>query len=67
MYEFSLASHDTDVGRTLALRLKEDEVAGPELILPNLPARSVLLGDFARQQHTMLGEDVLHEPAAIES
>ena len=67
MYEFSLSSDDADVRRTLTFGLEEDEIAGPELVLSNLTADPVLLGHFARQQHTMLSEDVLDEPAAIES
>ena len=66
MDEFSLSSHDADVRRTLTLRLKEDEIAWPEVVLANLTAGPVLLGHFARQQDTMPSEDVLDEPAAIE-
>ena len=65
MDEFTLSDHDADVRRALAFSLEEHEIPWPEIVSTDLAARPILLSHFARQQDSMLSEDVLHEPAAI--
>src|SRR6478672_13409002 len=66
MDELVAADHDADVRGAAAHRLEEHQIARLHVTKSHLLALPVLLPDFARQQHAMLREHPLHEPAAIE-
>src|SRR5215470_12110190 len=66
MDELIAADHDANVGGAAAHGLEKHQIARLNVTKTHLLARPVLLPYFARQQHTMLREHPLHEPAAIE-
>jgi hypothetical protein len=60
-------NRDAHVRRSIRDRPEEDQVAGLDARQPHLGTKLKLLTYFARQRHAVLREDVLHEPAAVET
>jgi hypothetical protein len=67
MDELTCAEGDPDMRGTVAHRLEKDQIAGLHLIAMDLLSLVVLLACFTRERRSVLRENPLHEPAAIET
>ena len=65
--EFVVVDDDADVGRTFGDRMKEDQIAGPDVFQIDLLPDPKLLAGFAWQRDAVPGEHVLREAAAVEA
>jgi hypothetical protein len=67
MNELAGAQRNPDVRGTAADGLEEHQIPRLHVVTIELPSFVVLLSCFARKNSPVLGEDPLHEAAAIEA
>ncbi len=67
MDEFVRAERDGDMGDATTGGPEEHEIARCHGTSSNRLASPKLIADLARQQHLVLREDILGEPAAVEA
>lgn len=67
MHELVTVYHDAHMRRTPCDRVKEDQIAGLEIVEFDFPSDLELILHVAREGDPMSGKDPLREPAAVES
>ncbi len=67
MDELVAAQCNPDMRCTMAHRFEKNQIPGLHRVAVNGGTELVLVLDGTRQSHAMLGEDPLHESAAIEA
>ena len=67
MDELVAAYRNCDMGRARSARVEEQQIPCADAVVLDVAADPVLLDDRAGHIHTVLREDVLDQPAAIET